>query len=451
MHQFPFEQVACDIFYVGKHIYLVYVDRFSGWLEIAKLKDESHKSVKKHLLKWYRDFGAPDIQASDGGPPFNGQEYKGLLKRWGIEDRRSSAYYPQSNGRAEVAVKTAKRLLMGNLNPVTGELDTEQATRALMTHRNTPGRETNLSPAEILYGHKLRDHLPNKNRKLRQTWRSIRKAKELKHHHLPKARKKRTLEPLKLGQAVSVQNQKGNKPKKWHNTGKVVEVLPYRKYRVLLDGSRNVTERNRKFLRAIPEQARHGSDPGPPLPPGPPPSSGSTQPSEHSHPHRLLPPPGHAPSELPSELPLDPPLQLGSTPPPSLGRLPLSVQPPIDSISSSNSPNPMYHSTPLRGEIKRTRRLEPDLSTSKIQKGTEPLPATLRRSTRMKRPPARYRNESTANKHQIDIPHTINEECASSTASANRVKLAVETFNQRKKQILKNRQIKGQDNKKPLH
>ena len=34
------------------------------------------------------------------------------------------------NGRAEVAVKTARRIFLGNINPVTGKLDTEEAARA---------------------------------------------------------------------------------------------------------------------------------------------------------------------------------------------------------------------------------------------------------------------------------------------------------------------------------
>ena len=48
-----------------------------------------------------------------------------------------------------------------------------------------------------------------------------------------------------------MQNQTGNCPKRWDKTGKVVEKLPHRQYRVKLDGSGHVTLRNRKFLRKI--------------------------------------------------------------------------------------------------------------------------------------------------------------------------------------------------------
>ena len=47
-----------------------------------------------------------------------------------------------------------------------------------------------------------------------------------------------------------IQNQHGPLRNKWHNTGTVMEVLPYQQYAVKMDGSRKLTTRNRKFLRA---------------------------------------------------------------------------------------------------------------------------------------------------------------------------------------------------------
>ena len=57
-----------------------------------------------------------------------------------------------------------KRALDGSLDPRTGEVNTEKSARAIMTHRNTPNKETGISPSEMLFGFKLRDHLPNKFR-----------------------------------------------------------------------------------------------------------------------------------------------------------------------------------------------------------------------------------------------------------------------------------------------
>ena len=58
------------------------------------------------------------------------------------------------------------------------------------------------------------------------------------------------LKPLELNAHVRVQNQSGNSPRRWERTGVVVgHNIPLDKYWVKMDGSRRVTERNRKFLR----------------------------------------------------------------------------------------------------------------------------------------------------------------------------------------------------------
>ena len=71
----------------------------------------------------------------------------------------SSAYNPRSNGRAEVAVKSMKRLLSDNISD-SGDLDTDRFTRAILQFRNTPDPENGISPAEIIFCRLLRDSLP---------------------------------------------------------------------------------------------------------------------------------------------------------------------------------------------------------------------------------------------------------------------------------------------------
>jgi len=257
--EMPFEQVATDFFEIGSHPYLVYADRYSAWTDAKKLKDKTGKSVKKGLLDWFKTFGVPNEISTDSGPPFESAEYNEFLKTWDITKRVSSAYYPQSNGRAEVAVKTMKRILLGNVDPRTGEVDNTAATRAILAHRNTPTQQSKLSPSEMVFGHKMRDHLPNKNRKLLKRWSDARLCRE-RRSAVP-ANRTRVHQDLAVGDHVSVQNQHGNKPTRWSNTGKVVEVLPFRKYRIMLDGSRRVTARNRRFLRKVPAVAADREDP----------------------------------------------------------------------------------------------------------------------------------------------------------------------------------------------
>ena len=123
-----------------------------------------------------------------------------------------------------------------------------------MNHRNTPAQDTGISPSVMLFGRPLRDHLPNYNGKLRPEWGVISDAREMalaKRVTKPIIDNCKVLQPLVIGDSVQVQNQTGNYPNKWTNTGIIADVLPNRQYHVIMDGSRRVSLRNRRFLRKI--------------------------------------------------------------------------------------------------------------------------------------------------------------------------------------------------------
>jgi len=171
----PFEAIVCDYFLFKGWNYLIAADRLSSWTEVYRIMQGSSTSGSKGLCtilrKLMATFGVPVEVSSDGGPEFIAHETKSFFKRWGIHHRNSSSYLTSSsNGRAEIAVKTAKRLLMNNIS-VNGTLDTDEMVRALLTLRNTPATGCKLSPAEILFGRRLRDTLPSISRclRLRQT------------------------------------------------------------------------------------------------------------------------------------------------------------------------------------------------------------------------------------------------------------------------------------------
>ena len=68
---------------------------------------------------------------------------------------------------------------------------------------------------------------------------------------IPSEPNRHELPSLTVGDNVQIQNQHGNRPKRWYTTGVVTEALPNRQYMVVKDGSRRITLRNRKFLRKI--------------------------------------------------------------------------------------------------------------------------------------------------------------------------------------------------------
>ncbi|KAG1651825.1 hypothetical protein GQR58_026731 [Nymphon striatum] len=106
----PMTHVGVDLFDALGKTYVVMVDRFSGFLFVSKITNSSTSTVTKILLKWFCDFGYPDVIRSDGGPCFR-SEFSEICDQYFIKHELSSAYNPSSNGLAEAAVKNAKILL----------------------------------------------------------------------------------------------------------------------------------------------------------------------------------------------------------------------------------------------------------------------------------------------------------------------------------------------------
>ena len=164
----PFQQICADYFEFESHSYLSIVDRYTAWLNIYHFLPG--QSTSKTLIDTFRTlfiaYGVPEEISSDGGPQFTAHSFETFLSTWGIEHRRSSVDYPQSNGRAELGVKSAKRIISENTSK-DGSLNNDKAAHAIMQYRNTPLPHINLSPAQLLLHRQLRDHLPT-NPKLYQ-------------------------------------------------------------------------------------------------------------------------------------------------------------------------------------------------------------------------------------------------------------------------------------------
>ena len=254
MPSYPFQVVCADFFTVGSKSYLAMVDKYSNWLSVLQLTKDTSAQLIKALRQYFMTVGICEELCTDGAKVFTSDEMKQFCKLWGVKQRISSAYHPQSNKRAEVAVKSAKRLVRDNLTPA-GDLNTDRFARALLMHRNTPDPEAKVSPAEIVYGHPLRDPIPRTSYTPRKDWQSLAAKREeafLKRHYAKAdkvAPNKKELPPLKPGDYVYVQDQVSPSPKRWSKSGQVLESLPYDSFLIKLDGSNKVTKRNRQYLR----------------------------------------------------------------------------------------------------------------------------------------------------------------------------------------------------------
>ena len=252
--QRPFQVICSDIFQLNNRFYLIVVDRFSGFLHIFYSKaPPTHKFLEKHFRDVFARYGRPDEVETDGGPQYRSTEFTTFLKFWGVKHRLSSPYYPQSNGRAELGVKTAKRLLRGNTGP-DGSIDNNEVACAVLQYHNTPLQDCPMSPSQLLFGRLLADFLPvnPKAYRLHPYW--DQQIKDTQSKRISRLRKTasrynvgtRQLKPLEVGQTVVIQNPT---TKRWDRFGVILKVLPHRKYQLRLDGSGNTTFRNRRVLK----------------------------------------------------------------------------------------------------------------------------------------------------------------------------------------------------------
>ena len=160
--EYPFQYICADYFEIKGNHYLSVVDRFSSWIMICHFPPTkfNHQSLIDLCQEIFTTFGTPEEISCDGGAQFIAHQFQHFLHQWGVEHRLSSGEYPQSSGRAELGVKSAKHIY-DNVAP-NGSLNTNAAARAILQYCNMPLPEVNLSPAQILFHRQLHDHLPVK-------------------------------------------------------------------------------------------------------------------------------------------------------------------------------------------------------------------------------------------------------------------------------------------------
>ncbi|KAF0293856.1 uncharacterized protein FJT64_008407 [Amphibalanus amphitrite] len=169
---YPFQQVVADMFELNGNMYLSYADRLTGWLEVHHFRSAvTSEALCGVFRQLFHRWGAPQELSSDGGPNLSGRPFQLFLRRWGVRWRLSSAHFPQSNGRAEAAVKTAKRIIREHTGRG-GHVNTDEAAQALLMYRNTPLRDGGRSPAQLALGRHLRDSIPSPSQryKLSPEW-----------------------------------------------------------------------------------------------------------------------------------------------------------------------------------------------------------------------------------------------------------------------------------------
>ena len=144
-HEIPkraWAKIGCDIFEFEKKSYLVTVDYYSNFFEVDRLEQLTSLAVIKKLKPHFARFGIPNTLVTDNGPQFISDDFRDFSMKHQFEHITTSPYHHQSNGKAESAVKQAKRIIR------TCKSSNDYIYLALLAHRNTPQTTHETSPAQ---------------------------------------------------------------------------------------------------------------------------------------------------------------------------------------------------------------------------------------------------------------------------------------------------------------
>ncbi|XP_065213313.1 uncharacterized protein K02A2.6-like [Planococcus citri] len=156
----PWQDLAIDFksLPASKQHLCVVVDYFSRYVEAIIMNEISAESTVEFLTDIFARHGVPYSITSDNGAQFTSAVFKNFCLSYGIVSYTSPPYWPQANGEIERQNRSLSKVLK------VAQLKNESVKRALvdylLMYRSTPHSVTGKSPAELLFGRKMRDKLP---------------------------------------------------------------------------------------------------------------------------------------------------------------------------------------------------------------------------------------------------------------------------------------------------
>eukprot|EP00731_Ephydatia_muelleri_P016083 Em0009g507a len=220
--------------------------------EVIQLPRTTSQTLIESFKLVFAHNGIPEELVTDNGPQYTSKEMKAFAASYGFQHTTSSPYYPRGNGLAERTVKTIKALLQ--------QADDPQL--ALLNYRATPLPWCGLSPAELLFGRRIRTTIPQITSWLIPEWSHLKAF--YKSDELAKRTQKDNYDKRHGARAQSELN---NETEVWVRTGDkqtrgriVATADTPRSYIVSTSGG--IVRRNRQHLITVPgtQQDGHSED-----------------------------------------------------------------------------------------------------------------------------------------------------------------------------------------------
>lgn len=162
----PWDTLAMDLLgpLPNKDNLLVVIDYYSRYYEVVITQSTTSNAIIGYLSEIFARHGFPCTLICDNGPQLASAEIDEWAKGCGIAIKHSAPLWPQANGEVERQNRSLlKRLKIAHAEKQ--NLRDELLTYLLM-YRSTPHTTTGVSPAELLFGRKIRTKLPDLNDKI---------------------------------------------------------------------------------------------------------------------------------------------------------------------------------------------------------------------------------------------------------------------------------------------
>ncbi|MCP4341801.1 MAG: transposase family protein, partial [Desulfobulbaceae bacterium] len=132
---------------------VVLQDYFSKYPVVLLMEKITTKVIIQWMKRVFSLFGNPLKIRSDNGPQFVSTEFADFLKNRNIAHDRSPVYHPQSNGLVEVFNRYLKH---GIQKYSFYSTEFSEKVDELLVHFRCTAPENSVSPAELMFGWRLR-------------------------------------------------------------------------------------------------------------------------------------------------------------------------------------------------------------------------------------------------------------------------------------------------------
>jgi hypothetical protein len=208
----PWQHVSADFKgpIGGQYYFHLLIDNYSRWPEVEIVKTTSLDKLKPALDKSLDLLGIPESITHDNGPPYNSVGWRSYAKERGFETRACTPEHPEGNAIAErfmgVLVKTVHTAVAAGRDPKV------EVGRRLLNYRNTPHPSTGKTPAELMFGRRLKTKVPSLRRTAQGQIHEEAKAKDQETRQKRKETfdksKRAVLKEITAGDKVLIKQQK---------------------------------------------------------------------------------------------------------------------------------------------------------------------------------------------------------------------------------------------------